>query len=469
MLWACLDADSIVDSFPQINRALSTLQQIERPFAVVENPTNAVIGWRILFPVVAHWSRMPREAFLALPALGCLLALTYCACVMQRQTGDAALALAATTLTATTSWFFISTGWLAYFDAWYVLALLVLTFSESRAVVAIVCLLAPWIDERFVLAAPFAFAVRMVVCDACLLPPSKCLSRRDFAAVLAPLGLYAAIRLAAVLVGGDTTTQRYLDKYLAEWHAPVVYLSALWHALRAAWVAMLIMVWLAFDRRRHMRTAFLIISLVGALIACLLVAADLSRSVSVVAPAVPAGLILFHRHYPKRARCCALAMAVCNLLLPAKIVVTTFTIPLHSAVHEFSRWHDPNALDYLAQLHLHQAMRLAESGRFEDAWIELGGALRLAPRSPDVFNGRAAVLQMSGDRQGALVEFQTALLHAPGHVNTYVNRSQVRRALGDLAGAIADLETALELAPDGAPVEMTIRHQLARLREAADQ
>ena len=58
---------------------------------------------------------------------------------------------------------FVSTGWLAYFDSWYVLGLLVATFSGSRSSPRpqpACC--APWIDERFVLALPLVVLIRGV-------------------------------------------------------------------------------------------------------------------------------------------------------------------------------------------------------------------------------------------------------------------------------------------------------------------
>src|SRR5262249_13710695 len=118
MHWNWIDLDSDEHHPPEFNRAIDTLRQLEHPFTPITNPTNAVINWRLLFPMLGHILRLPPRWFLALPALGCLLVLWYVAILVRHEGGTRLSALAATALSATTSWFFVSTGWLAYFDSW---------------------------------------------------------------------------------------------------------------------------------------------------------------------------------------------------------------------------------------------------------------------------------------------------------------------------------------------------------------
>ena len=47
----------------------------------------------------------------------------------------------------------ISTAWLAYFDSWYILGLLLTVFASPAEMLAAV-VVTPWIDERFVLTLP---------------------------------------------------------------------------------------------------------------------------------------------------------------------------------------------------------------------------------------------------------------------------------------------------------------------------
>ena len=73
--------------------------------------------------------------------------------------GRAAAGCVAIVLGAT-GWFFASTGWLGYFDGWLVAALLLTTFARDRRTVWLMCLFAPWVDERFIIALPLALYTR---------------------------------------------------------------------------------------------------------------------------------------------------------------------------------------------------------------------------------------------------------------------------------------------------------------------
>jgi hypothetical protein len=105
--WSWIDLDSAEHHPPEFNRAIDTLRQLEHPFTPITNPTNRVINWRLLFPLLGHVMRLPQWAFLALPSLGCLLTLGYVALLVRREGGTRPDAFAATVLTATTSWFFV--------------------------------------------------------------------------------------------------------------------------------------------------------------------------------------------------------------------------------------------------------------------------------------------------------------------------------------------------------------------------
>src|SRR4029453_3768505 len=58
-------------TWPEVHRAVAVLGQPEDPFARVVNPSNRVVNWRLLFPLLGHYLHMPRGLFLALPQLGC--------------------------------------------------------------------------------------------------------------------------------------------------------------------------------------------------------------------------------------------------------------------------------------------------------------------------------------------------------------------------------------------------------------
>ena len=120
VLWPFIDLDPAEHHPPEFNRAIDTLRQLDQPFMPITNPTNRVINWRLLFPILGHYLHLPPWAFLACRCSGA------CLCLGMWLTWFGAsrawwAALAAAALFGTTSWFFVSTGWLAYFDSWYML------------------------------------------------------------------------------------------------------------------------------------------------------------------------------------------------------------------------------------------------------------------------------------------------------------------------------------------------------------
>jgi hypothetical protein len=119
IFWPWIDLDPAEHNAPEFNRAIDTLRQLNEPFRPITNPSNRVIKWRLLFPIVGHYLHLPPRAFLALPAVGCLIVLGYMAHLIRRESGGWWAPFAASALVGTMSWFFVSTGWLAYFDSWH--------------------------------------------------------------------------------------------------------------------------------------------------------------------------------------------------------------------------------------------------------------------------------------------------------------------------------------------------------------
>ncbi len=115
-LWKGLDLP-LAWSNPEVNRAVDSLRQIQHPFAPINNPTNEVIQWRLLFPLLAHFLKLPDVLYLALSHVGGLLSLLWIARLTLHRTSERWAAFAAAALFGTTSWYFVSMGWLAYFDS----------------------------------------------------------------------------------------------------------------------------------------------------------------------------------------------------------------------------------------------------------------------------------------------------------------------------------------------------------------
>ena len=152
-LWRGLEiAEDLPASMAEFDRAIPTLAQLDDPWAPVNNAIHRVIAWRLLFPVVWHYLHLPRMWFLAMPQIGCLAALWLVAWLTYERLGRWWPAWVATTLFAALPWFFVSSGWLAHFDSWLVIGLLLVAFVPSRVLLILACLLTPWVNARFVLA-----------------------------------------------------------------------------------------------------------------------------------------------------------------------------------------------------------------------------------------------------------------------------------------------------------------------------
>ena len=366
----------LVEIQPELNRVSFALPQLANPWLRIDDPTNRVIEWRLLFPLIGHYLHFPRWLFLALPHLGCLLSLATVASITWRVTRDARAVFYAALLTATASWFFVSTGWLAYFDSWLILALVLASFARTRAVLFTAAVLAPWVDERFILALPLCAAVRAIRVE------GNSFDRRawwrDLAVLAAGLVPYLAVRLGAEISQVRETSKSYwADRPL--WPAPPGgSLWGFWSGLRLGWFAV---AW-AFAAWSGQSRWLALAAVTAALGVNFCVADDLSRSMSVATPLLLAGVLQLWRTQPARARRVMPWLCVGNLLLPAHHVIASpgsvekpyHTVPILSLPAEWARANDP---PYFA--------------------------------SPFVYNRRGMDAFQSGDKAKARIAFDLAL------------------------------------------------------------
>ncbi len=214
----------------------TALKQLQDPWAQSDSLSNAVLSWRLLFPLIWHYGRLPPLAYLAMPFLGCVFTLWLAAWLSVRRLGNWRQAWMATALFAALPWFFVSTGWLSYFDSWLMLGLLVVAFLPSRVAVALACLLTPWIDERFILALPVVVPVRMIALGRI----EQCALRSllmDLAVIVAASCPYLGIR-ALVWLRGDPAASGYVRQYWAEMLTVPIprFFLGLWSGYRAGWL-----------------------------------------------------------------------------------------------------------------------------------------------------------------------------------------------------------------------------------------
>lgn len=450
---------AIPDSFSksEVNRAMATLQKIESPFQSIEYPPgqNTEITWRMLFPLLGHYLHIPRLLFLALPHLGCLLVLGLVAYLVCRQTGDRWFALGTAILMGTSSWFFVSTGWLAYFDSWYVLGLLVVGFVPTRSALIIAAVLTPWVDERFVIAIPIALLVRAL--DFKNLQQWNPVRYRT--EVLIVLGLiipYLGFRLASTFYGVNHASvfshlriveeQRLLRlAALADEHpamvtihvahlpilsfVPLNLLESHWGGLRAVWLFCGCCVWFAWSAGRWKWGTITVLTIVGCELILMVLAPDFSRNVSTLLPVALLGVLVLGRLQPSgRKEWLYLALAF-NLLTPASHGFNCWRQPIYNLYYEVESYKSPP--DYL---------------------------------NPVKYNQLAVQLVGQNDWTNALVQLDYALTLNPKHVESLLSRAFVRKHLDDRAGAIQDLTLALKTCPADWPRRTIAQTFLEQIR-----
>ena len=408
---------------PEVNRANFRLQQIERPFAPSENLTHWPLRWRILFPLLAHYLQLPPKVFFALPFAGCLLVLGLIAHIVLRETESALLALLSSMLAATTSWFFVSTGWLGYFDAWYVLGLLCVAGIRSRVILVLCCLLLPWVDERFILAFPLAFAMRAAVFNWVENVEFTRLFKEGAltSCLIAP---YVLFRLVLLVAGQDASSTGHLEYHFSMFaghHRE--YIIGLWHGLRAGWIPVLACWALAYGRAGVSYNIAATAIAAAILLANHVVALDFSRSASVLMPCVLVGILLVARRQLQWAVGITAVALLVNIALPARHVVATFTIDINNVLRE--REQESKLPDTVNPVYYNrQGVGLFNKKNYREAEPYYNSALTLLRAYPesvddpyflaDVYWNRAILFVKSETWPQALSDLENALKSAPG-------------------------------------------------------
>jgi hypothetical protein len=463
--WPWLDLDSSEHYPPDFNRAIDTLRQVEHPFVAITNPTNRVINWRLLFPILGHYLHLPQLAFLSLPAVGCLLVLGYVAHLVRRESGAGWAALVAAALSGTTSWFFVSTGWLAYFDAWCVLGMLIASFGRSKVVTGLACLLTPWVDERFVLSLPLVVIVRVSSSNQV---EGGFLSRflsdglRYFALVVP----YCGLRLFALATAQDEGSAVHIRGHFATVHHPWQVADGLWSGLRGLWVFVALAPALLIWKGRAVQAGLLLLGILLTLAMSVPMAHDLSRSTATMMPAAVLGIMLLVRASPSLATWPLVMVLAFNLLTPARHVIEgwDFSVTIFPLHFELDRFHHPPPT--LASLYLLRTNQLAAKGQVREALAESEKALRIAPRSVGVQINRGNYLNFLGHVKEAAACYDTAVALAPHLSEVYVRRARFRREQRQLVAAAQDLRAAIDLTPAGAVGRATLVRDLAEVERA---
>jgi hypothetical protein len=314
-LWRALGFEQ-GGTYPEVSRAQVVLAQLRNPYVIVLGESHQVTQWRLFFPALGHLLRLPPKVFLALPWLGAWICLGWVFACARSRIGSGWGAASVTLLMATLSWFFVSSGWLSYNDGWLALALCLYAFSPSQLVRVAVCLIIPWVDERFVFELPLLAALRHLWLGR--EPTQWRATAREVAFELLALSPYVLPRLYFLAVGADAAGRAHIARHLAD-RDPRQILRGLWEGLRLGWVAMLLG---AAAVRARMRSVAVVAGLGAvALAANVLLAHDISRVTSVLAPLVLAACFALAPAYGGRGLWAVACLAAGNLLLPASDVI----------------------------------------------------------------------------------------------------------------------------------------------------
>jgi hypothetical protein len=449
----------------EIFRSPRFLHQIEQPFDRITVASDQVIQWRLLFPLLAHWLHLPVPVVWVLPWVGCLLALATAAQLLWTHTRDVRLVWLGTLLTATCSWYFVATGWVFYFDGWLLAAMLLAAFARSRRLLLAAALLAPWIDERFILALPLCLAVRWTQ-----------LSRdgqyrwRDWLVdtgwLSAGVTPYLGLRVWAWSAGVWQPEQSYLVNTIGFTSPAAVSLEGMWFGLRAAWLPALLWPVLVWRRGARGAGAGALLVLLASVVFHVGMAGDVSRSASVAVPALLAGVMAW-RDWPARwASCLLIAAGAANLLLPARHVVTSNPVSripifyLHTELAQLSQPPDqfnPKAYNALGV----QAM---QAQKIQEAYHAFTTALGLDPGYAPALVNRGVLLYNHQQKAPALADFDRAVALDPQLWDARFSRAIALSDSGAPAKAAVDLEYLLDHAPADWPNLAQARAALAALR-----
>lgn len=401
-------------TLPEVNRANFVLLQLEDPFVPIENASNRVVRWRILFPLLAHVLHVPRLAFLMLPHVGCLLVLGFLIHLFQRETRDRLLAFLAALLLGTSSWFFVSTGWLTYFDSWYVLGLLLVAFARSRPWLIAACLLVPWIDERFVLGLPLALVARALGPGGDRNRGLKALAV-DGAICVGLVAPYVGLRLVSLLSGADAVSAAHLKSLAAENRAPATVAAGLWSGLRGVWALVAAHVWFVGSGRRALVRLLLLCVTAATVLLVLGLAGDFSRATTVLLPTAAAGLLQLGRAFPQAGNRLLLALVALlgfNVVVPVDHVVSSWRLPIRSLPVEIAAFRTPPD-EVNPGSHNRRGCELAAQGNWERALVDFNAALALQPRYADAHYHRALLYLKRGETDAAMQDLAAARESCP--------------------------------------------------------
>lgn len=282
----------------------------------VRRDIEPALHWRLLLPSVAYGLGLRGAATLVVPWIGvtALLATSFFCLVRQGLSRSGAVFVVLSL--SLTGGVLAPLDWLGVTDAWAWCALTIVTCGRSSWSLAVPGLLAPWIDERYMIALPLAISARVW--------GATCWGNIDISAYFATLLRavswtlpYLFVRAIASLVqmpDGTTNLALWTWEQADRWLPYVP--RGLWVGARAVWL--LPFTWIVWNLREWKSWGSLLppIVLVITLGVTAILACDLSRSSAVAWPAFLAGALAVQHAVPSRANWIFGGVLAANSLLP---------------------------------------------------------------------------------------------------------------------------------------------------------
>ncbi len=270
------------------SRGLTFQQQCADPLRA-DVSSDPAMTWRLLPPLVCHYIGLTGTRAFLFPWLGVVCLLTQTAQIVRQRTGSWCTSVLGACLVATTSAVCIPTGWLGINDAWYLMGLVAFAFGRSVWSIVLPCLLAPWIDERFILGLPIAF-----VCRYELARFEETYPRLLWWGIvtLGSLVPYAGARLL-FRIESDRTGQ-FLNPTVLKGvmvYLPHVHLGW-WMGLRAGWIFVLLAGYQVYRTSSRLSGLVETVMIFAPLAALTVLAAYTSRNIAVLLPVVLLGIVL---------------------------------------------------------------------------------------------------------------------------------------------------------------------------------
>lgn len=317
-------------------RGFYVVQQARNLRAEIDAPMHKIVRWRLLVPAMSHVLHLPPWATLGsahagacvyvliLATIGCLASLG-----PRRALFDG---FAVAVIAGAAAPFFTSMGWLGYYDSWLAVALLTAALAPRRWMVIVACVLAPWIDERFVIGLPLALLVRWTrVADDC--PPLRVWLKSETLGPVAVAGLYSIVRLSLGGTAGSQTVGEYVHAFLRSFDITASFrCRGMWEGVRFGWffVAAAVAHGFAFTRSGDRRIGAVPLAslIVATSLLGIFTALDLSRSMVLLVPAVGYGAIVAVRAPWWTKPWWSLPLVIAALVVPASQVVGVTLVPV---------------------------------------------------------------------------------------------------------------------------------------------